>query len=267
MGARRVLVLVHQHGSLTAERYYMREVAELLRADGVEVVVAHGPSRCVPADLAVLHVDLTKVPPDYVRALQQYPRVVNGALLDISKRSISSELVTRGNGYEGPVIVKSDSNCGGVAEAVVARRRGLRSRVHGYQVFGRCCDVPQGVWSDPALVVERFLPERVFGGLYRLRLWKFCGDAETLTYCYSHDPIVKGSNVFRREERPTTEVPELLRSVRARLGADFGKFDYATFNGETVLFDVNRTPTITRPQDEELPRIRAFADALKGWLQ
>jgi hypothetical protein len=98
-------------------------------------------------------------------------------------------------------------------------------------------------------------------------MWKFCGDAETLTFAYSRSPIVKGATIFRREEAPVAEVPELLRSVRRNMGADFGKFDYVSFAGETVLFDVNRTPTYSRPMAEELPRMRAFADALKGWLQ
>ena len=35
-----------------------------------------------------------------------------------------------------------------------------------------------------------------------------------------------------------------LRAWRARLGFDYGKFDFVVRDGEPVLFDVNRTPTM-----------------------
>jgi hypothetical protein len=265
----RVAVLCHSRGpGLFTERYYMADVGRLLRADGVDVVEVRGIRDDVQADVAVLHVDLTRVPDEYRDYLKRFPVVVNGALFDISKRFVSTQLVSRGDGWEGPVIVKANRNCGGIPEARIEKRGRLpRCRpFRDYVVLQSVADVPDDVWADPSRVVEKFKPERVAGDGYRLRMWKFCGDAETVTFAYSHDPIVKGRKTHRREE-VAPDVPQELREARARLGADFGKIDYAVSGGEVVLYDVNRTPTITRPIDEELPRLRAFADALRAMAE
>jgi len=44
-------------------------------------------------------------------------------------------------------------------------------------------------------------------------------------------------------ERLAISVPEELHAMWARLGFDFGKFDYVVRDGQIVLLDANRTPT------------------------
>jgi len=48
--------------------------------------------------------------------LAERPAVVNGHLVDLSKRAVSRNLVRPGDAWPGPVIVKSDLNHGGVPE-------------------------------------------------------------------------------------------------------------------------------------------------------
>jgi len=115
-----VLILVHRHDTFERERYVLHEVAAAWREQGFRVTVAPGPDQLVKADVVVLHVDLTTIPTEYVAFLRRYPRVVNGGVVDISKRTISGQLVRRGDGYEGPAIVKTDRNSGGSRERRLA---------------------------------------------------------------------------------------------------------------------------------------------------
>jgi hypothetical protein len=40
----------------------------------------------------------------------------------------------------------------------------------------------------------------------------------------------------------SAQVADALRAERARLGFDYGKFDFISHDGRPILFDVNRTP-------------------------
>lgn len=262
----RICVLVHRHIPLDARRYYMRELAAAWREHGHEVVVARGPEEAVDADLAVLHVDLTVVPPDHLEVLGRYPRVINGAVTDISKRRVSRLRLLPGDAWNGPVIVKANLNYGGVEEARLAERgllpESFRTWVRDYAILDSAADVTPEVWAHPGLIVERFVPE-FEDGHFRLRLWKFCGDRGTNTLTFSPEPIVKGRSVTRREE--LGEVPEELRRIRAELGFDFGKFDYGIVDGRVVLYDANRTPCFMSTPERERPRIRLLAEGLNSF--
>lgn len=261
----RLVILLHRYDDIDGTPYYMREIGRALAAEGVKIFVARGPQPYVEADLAVQHVGLTLVPDDHIAFIQQYPRSLNGRVRDISKRVISRQLLQRGDDYRGKVIVKANLNCGGQGEWLMAARAGVppaqRPPFYGnYPVLESIEQVSDDVWQDSTRVVERFLPE-VSDGQYCVRLWKFLGDAETHTLSYSNDPVSKGRSAVRRVEGGT--VPQQLRELREELGFDFGKFDYGMVDGEPVLYDVNTTPTFSRPLPEEMPRILAFAWALR----
>ena len=278
-----VLIVVHHHDSFDKERYVLREVAEAWRERGIRVTVARGPGERVEADLVVLHVDLTVTPAEYIAFARQYQNVINRDVADISKRAISANLVRRGDGYDGPLIVKTDRNSGGSRERMLDERMGgprrqrwrrLRHRLPwswqshlpttAYPVFESPRQVPRAVWYNPALVVERFLPERR-DGHYCLRTWVFLGERETNSLSYASDPVVKSHNILRREV--VAEVPDELRRMRRALGFDFGKFDYALVDGKVVLYDVNRTPMFgTMRREEYWPRVQLLAEGIGEFL-
>lgn len=222
--------------------------------------------------------NLTRRPAAYDRLLDRYPLVINGGVRDISKRRVSAQLVTRASGYAGPVIVKTDDNCFGapdwsgvawsggltalvsrVAERVLPVRRRIRER-RTYPIYPSADRVPRAVWWDPRLVVERFLPERR-DGFYCLRTWVFFGPRGIASLSLSREPVVKRVNVVESEF--VAEVPEAIREARARLGFDYGKFDFVIHEGRPILLDTNPTPTCG---PKRTARLDAIADELAPGL-
>lgn len=264
----RVAILHHRHESFSEYQYFLAAIAEIWSKQGVEVQILAGPEPGVDADLAICHVDLTVVPPEYLAYLRSFPAAVNGRAADISKRIVSRQLIDRNSAWDGPVIVKSDRNGQGAREARLASVGLMPPRYRpvapSYAVFDSSDEVPDEVWSNRDLVVERFMPE-IEDGLYCLRTWMFFGDRETNSICYSNERIVKAANVLRRV--PLGEPPEQLRQIREELAFDFGKFDYAMVDGRPVLYDANRTPTLPNfVNDAILPRLRLLAEGLGAFL-
>ena len=226
--------------------YLLHQVLQAMRRRGHRWCVTAGP-KAVAGDAAILHVDTTFVGEEYLALGAHYPVALNFATADISKRRISCALLSRDEIFDGPVIIKSNLNFRGEREEVLNTRAqavGLPPPYPGvvstgeYYILPAPAEVTPEIWENPALVVERFLPELDPQG-YALRSWVFMGNAERCTRRVSTQPIVKAANCFP----PTAvEVPEALRGERARLGFDYGKFDFVVKDGKPVLLDANRTP-------------------------
>lgn len=265
---RTVVILVHEHATpFWRSTYTAVHLARLWQRAGLEVVVARGPSRHLHGDIVINHVDLTVTPPAYRDYLAEHPVVVNGRLLDISKPAIGVSPLGADTDYDGPVIVKTRANFGGANERDLAahgtsswRRRleRVRARVRrlggwrsvrwldpgGYPIFDSVRAVPSGVWDNAHLLVERFRPEPADGGGWHLRAWSFLGNRSLHVRATASEPVVRGAGIWRREILADAVPPQLVR-VRERLGADYGRFDYGLVEGEPVLYDVNRTPTMS----------------------
>jgi len=275
-----ILILAHEKDRFETSTYYMHGLAQIWREQGLKVTVQRGLGPKIEADVLVQHVDLTVIPDEYVAYARQYPVVINGGTVDISKRAISLHLVNRGDGYAGPVIVKTDLNYRGLREAAVLRKRtpfhraarvirrslpwNWRARPFEYQVFPSPDLVPPEFWSNPDLIVEKFLPERS-GDEYISRTYHFLGDREICYAVYSNNPIMRPGNILRRE--PMAQIPEGLRQRRAALKFDFGKIDWVVVEGEVMVYDANRTPTAG---DLALDKLRArhqlLAEGIKSFL-
>lgn len=279
-----IAIVVHERGDFDRSRYFLHAMSQLWAEQGFRISVHHGPPAADAdrANIAILHVDLTLVPQPYLEFVRAHPVAVNVGVADISKRRISQQMVHRGDGYNGPVIVKTNRNSGGLREAMLAARRSrlrrftarLRNRLpwscrselptDRYPIFPSPQHVPWPVWHNPHLVVEQFLAERQ-DDLYCLRTWVFFGDRETNSLSLSREPIVKAHNIVRRQV--IDEVPPELRRIRSQLNFQFGKFDYAIVDGQPVLYDANRTPTLPPAAGDALmPRIRHLAEGIGSFL-
>lgn len=282
-GIRSIAVLFHERDrhALTAW-YRVWAMAPHWRERGITVEPVWGIERAIEADLLIPHVDLSYTPSAYWEVIQRHPRVVNRAVRDIRKTAVSTNLVRRGDGWRGPVIVKTNNNGRGWMEhklleaepprgwAVRMAQRALeqpwieRRRLGGvripkrYHIFATAEEVPAGVWKNEALVVERFLPERS-GADYVMRTYTFFGNREHGRVFRGRDPQVKALNSAIGER---ADPPPRIVAARRRLGLDFGKIDYVIHEGEAVLLDVNRTPGMGGPVDAE--RIRKSEELSKG---
>jgi hypothetical protein len=250
-----IVIIAHAHDDFSSRRYLLRDLIAHWTVARHRVSLATELGDWPAADIAILHVDLSVVPTAYVEACKRYAVVVNRAATDIRKRLVSRWLVRPNDGWTGPVMIKTDLNSGGVPEqrfTRIARRRGQQADVqfgpfvfteNPYPILQSANEVPDAVWSNPGLVVERFLPERDERGFW-MRAWVFFGDRERCTRYLGSEPVVKSKNILAREP---ASVPDELRAERRRLGFDYGKFDFVVHDGQAILFDANRTPTAAPP--------------------
>jgi hypothetical protein len=265
-----VVVITHRYDVFSEDDYLLRDLARRWDRAGHRLTMLWGLGSWPAADVAILHVDLSVVPAAYAEACKRYPVVINGAALDIRKRHVSRHLVTRGDGWDGPVILKTDLNYGGIRERrllYLMRREGRAAEEmpddivyaeRAYPVFASPSDVSEADWNNPGLVVEQFRPEQDERG-YWLRVWVFFGDRERCNRYLGDQAIIKGSNVKAKEP---AEVPEAMRAERRRLGFDYGKFDFVMNDGEAILLDANATPGAPPPS----PELEASNDYLAGGL-
>ena len=248
-----ILILKSPHDHL----YLIDAIAERWSGSGYQVLTHYGYENLPSADIVILHVDLTKIPPIYVERLAAYPLVLNRRVLDISKSAFSKHLVTRDEAYDGPVIVKTDANYGGQPEtrgrkiSRISRWsklffcRGMTDWAKtdslnplDYPIYNTKELVPRNVWKNQHLIVERFLPERE-DDLYYIRYWMFLGDQGWAARFGSKKPIVKFHCRVTPEER--VPVPDELVALRKQLGLDYGRFDYVVRDGHPIVFDINKT--------------------------
>lgn len=265
----KIAILHHKHTDPEKAPYLLNLCCRNWIQQGHSVIHMNGVGGPLPAaDLLILHVDLTMVPQEYVHAAEHYPVVINRSVIDISKPAFSEVIIGPDDTYLGPVIVKTSNNYGGLPERRINNlngKRGLDNIVQklwqqfewlkpwrrvewltNYPIFESVQKVPQGIWQNEHLVVEKFLPECGSDGHYRVREWVFLGDREIHFMNISREPVVKGTNTYRRKYLPADEVPIELRTIRSKLGFDYGKFDYGINNAVPVLYDINKTPGAPR---------------------
>lgn len=146
---------------------------------GYRIVTHRGLDRLPPADVAIQHVDLTRVPWAYLQLARHYTRVINGPVGDISKKRVSAELLGKSTAYDGPVMVKTDLNHAGMPERLLRQEmRGAKGALlrliertapctwfghlpnDQYVVFEHKDAVPGWVWRARGLVVQPLYMER-----------------------------------------------------------------------------------------------------------
>ena len=267
----RIALITHVYDDFRGRDFLLRDLAGAWLDAGHELSLVEGLGQWPEADLAIMHVDLSVVPVAYREAAKRYPVVVNGAAVDVRKRLVSRNLVSRHDEWKGPVIVKTDLNYSGIPEKRAAERfradgtpsdlppGPIVSTTRPYAVLPSTSEVPAEIWNNPGFVVERFLPEQDARG-YWLRAWVFFGDRERCTRYRGTHPVVKSATIVDREPAP---VPEELRAERRRLGFDYGKFDFVVRDGRAILLDANRTPSAPPPN----PDIAASNAHLAGGIE
>ena len=256
-------------------RWVINGLAHVWREDGHKVVYVYGPRRYEPADVAILHVDMSVVPRSYLRLAERYPITLNGTVRDIRKSTFSENLLNEGDSWGGRVIVKSDRNAGGWPERRLPRfgritvpiEKRLRPNdirtTRDYRVYDSLADVPAKTFRNRRVVVERFLPERA-GDMYRVNLYSFLGSRSSCLRLTGPDEVVNSGSAVTIEPM---EAHPAIEARRREFGFDYGKFDYVIHAGEPVLLDINKTTGANFSETDELrARRRHSAEGLYSYL-
>ncbi len=243
-------------------------------------VIDHIGSIDVPmADILFLHINLTVIPPEYVEIIAKFPIVINGKILDISRRNFSQLLLTKTDKYTGPVIVKTNTNFGGKPEYdSLKQRHMLNTSVKDIFLLSRL----KSAIKNPLLQLINKTgfkrPFRKWDRINRMNpltypifkdimsvphgVWennnlvveRFINQSEDILY-YVYYCVFLGDREFTgrlgspnpivkfsnnvSEER--LPAPDEVRQWRKDLKIDFGRFDYLEFEGQYFLIDVNKT--------------------------
>ncbi|MDR9365038.1 MAG: SET domain-containing protein-lysine N-methyltransferase [Balneolaceae bacterium] len=270
----RKTILILRHRESKPMKYSVEHYALRWRDAGHRVIYHIGPDDMPEADVVILSIDLTIMPKEYIGLIQKYPLVINGQILDISRRRFSELILSKSTDYSGPVIIKTDANYGGLAEYENLNREDLsgylsstlnsilkRTRIGKaikwvksrnifrkwdtvetlnpleYPILEDISDVPDSVWENKNLVVERFIANSE-DGLFYTNYCVFFGDKEIAGRLASTSPIVKFGNAVSDKETP---IPDEVRQWREDLNIDYGRFDYVEADGKLFLIDVNKT--------------------------
>jgi len=266
-GNRHRLLIIHHADErrLGRKRHLIHLMIPVWKEAGIEVTEIFGVRDAPPADVALLHVDVSVVPPAYLELARRYPVMMNKTVADIRKSRLSLLRVGPESDYAGAVIVKSSLNCAGDPEMVYFRHRSKLRRIffrkpprpsypmilerkEDYRIYATPAEVPASMWECADLVIEKFMPER-HDGLYCLREWYFCGNKSVQRVELSPDPIFTSGKQVHHLDIP---VPPELQTLRERLGFDYGKFDYTMVDGKAVAFDFNKTTGLVYPLGEEI---------------
>lgn len=276
-----IAIITNEYTSkIDGSRYLLAKLVERWRKRGIEIHVSAG-CRHVPADLAFMHVDTSVVPDSYMELGERYPFAINGGARDILKTSISRHLLRRDDHYDGPVIVKTNANYGGVNEFRIAtesgqttwydpdlerpwRKREILDSLK-YPIFENPGKVPAGVWKNDKLVVEKFLPEKLGNGDYRSYSYFFFGQRDFAVWLCSNRPVLK--SIVATSMGVLEDIPQAVRDYRRACGFDYGKIDYTVVDGEVVVFDLNKTPAFGTEMQNTIPsrRLDEFADEIHNF--
>ena len=289
----KIAILHHAHTDPENPKYLLYYCCQNWVQWGHSIFHINGTDRPLPAaDLLILHVNLSVVPLAYIEVAQNYPVVINKKIIDITSQVFSEIIINQTVNYDGPVIVKTRNNYGGLPERELVRIDSKNPFTNikeflwrqsgwlrpwrnvewltNYPVYASVKEVPSGVWQNKQLIVEKFLPERGKDGNYHVREWLFFGDREIHFKNISRDPVIRGFNSHTREYLALDDVPVELRATRTRLGFDYGKFDYAIHNGKPVLYDINKTigaaPNM-KDRPGAMDHIREFSRGIEVYLR
>ena len=236
------ILMHHTSRTLPLSRYAIVNIAKYWQQDGNKVSIVFGDQKYVPADIAILHVDLSVVPDSYLQLASEYPVALNKQVKDIRKSTISTNLLKRNDGYAGKVIIKSDLNYAGMPERFAAGTLNKQkpSNINSpkdYMIFDSLADVPDQYFEYDDIIVERFTPE-TDNNEYFIRYFVFLGNQTTFYRVNSLEPIINSNNWKSMQVIEPT--PEVYR-WREQFNFDYGKFDYVIHDGIPVLLDANKT--------------------------
>lgn len=280
-----ILIVMHKYERpLDHSDYVIRYLMNQWQQQGHTVRIAYGTGQKIDADIVINHVNLTVTPAKYIHYFKPYRQKINSAVTDISKSKISNCVIKPGTDYTGPVIVKTDYNCGGKQEKngqITARILAKIKYAFIKRINQNCAALlfsnrkqcnyhnqPPGYWKHVKTLNNKNYPifdrpDQLPGTIWKnkhLVVEKFMPelDADGKFICrYLYFFGDKSFGVITRSEIPVAKSriidrrilpgpgPEELLQYCKKLKMDYGRLDYTMVDQRVYLFDANRTPTFS----------------------
>jgi hypothetical protein len=261
MPGKKIAIIFHEQDRKRPGSYAVISLAHFWKAEGIDPFFVFGTKKVLPADLALVHVNLSVVPDEYLEYARDYPYALNGKVRDIRKSSFSKNRVRPDDLYEGRVIVKSNLNYAGKPERRTSGNPSVWSRFVrklasqdpadtrqqpcftsplDYLIFDHRDLVPAEWFERTDIIVEKFLPE-IRNGSYCIRNYYFLGDRGICVMKMGVHPIVNSATTTRIER---VQVHPDILSLQKTHHFDYGKFDYTLQENVPVFLDMNKTPGI-----------------------
>ena len=282
----RICILFHEKET-NPKKYVIHHLAKMWQEDGNEVRYIFGCKKFIPGDILILHVDLSVVPQKYIDYASKYPIALNNKISDIRKVAISENILSYGDPWDGPVVVKSNYNFYGMPERVYYKSN-LKKRfeiidtvkskffqlrykgmpledIRQYKIYKSIKEIPKKWFSFQYAVIEKFIPE-MENDVFHLRIAQVLGSRVISTRIASRDPIIKARKSIKTEE---IEPDEIIAHWRGKYHLDYGKLDYVVNNGVPSLLDVNKTVGATSGyrKDSDLYATRKYiAEGIYDYL-
>jgi len=121
-GRKTILILLDRPAkpmNSTIDHYVLR-----WKDAGHRVIYHIGPKNIPLTDVVIVAIYSTAISQEYVDMINKLPGVViNGKVLDTSRRRFSQLILSSTDSYKGAVIVKTDANSGGFPELYMSRQR------------------------------------------------------------------------------------------------------------------------------------------------
>jgi len=243
-------------------------LAPLVRR-GVDIKIRANPRTDNFPAVSLMHVDLTELPSHFAILHRHHQHCLNGHVHSIAKPRYSSLAVGADQRtYRGPVIVKTRLNHRGLPELRARVRRGefgpaeqlnwpqlVATYAPPYQVFADAEQVPQTVWDNPRLFVERFAPGSLQLPVVKYR-YNFFLDQSFTTRAVFNSLLCEADSLLelRFIQQPA---PELL-AIREKMQLDFGAIDYFVTASGVSIIDVNKTAVLQQGWVEEYRPVANF---------
>jgi hypothetical protein len=266
-------VYVEDRRTFLNSTYILRLIVDQVVRQGVSVRILDRLDPASEATAAFVHIDLTTVPAPFTWVNGFYARCLNGRSISIARDIYSMARLLPGDDFLGPVIVKTLLNHRGLPEfihAAAERRLGGEFKAlqdivcPKYRIFASIQDIPDSVWSNSGLIVERFVPGTLDLPIVKHR-HDFMLDLELNTRAEFNDLLCAQDSLIRLDF--IDGVPQEVHDVRRQLKLDFGSIDFFVVDGRVTVIDVNKTTTFTPQWLKAHRELRTYFDALATRLR
>ena len=79
-----ITILFHEKHSVRSTRnYVIAYLADIWRKDGHNIIFLFGTKQFIPADICLVHIDVSFVPEEYLAFANRYPISLNGKVKNI----------------------------------------------------------------------------------------------------------------------------------------------------------------------------------------